>query len=255
MKHTLSCSHGNVLSYSDDGPRDGYPILVQHGLIASINDCSLFEALIAAGVRVLSMARPGYGESSPSPLSRVAEWGEIACLLADELHLAHFDVLAMSSGAPYGYAIGYRLPHKVRNLFVFSGIPALYDAQVQAAWPYPLDPQAGIPELQKLAKELFFSDLPPAARQQDDMRASMRNDCFGPALDFKLRCNDWGFVLSQVKETVYMQHGRHDNFAPVEITARLLPDCRLEIRESGEHFSPELLDAFLKTSVLPHLGK
>jgi hypothetical protein len=29
----------------------------------------------------------------------------------------------------------------------------------------------------------------------------------------------------------------------------------LEIRESGEHFSGELLDSFIKTTVLPNIGK
>jgi hypothetical protein len=52
-----------------------------------------------------------------------------------------------------------------------------------------------------------------------------------------------------------MQHSRTDNFPPVEITAELLPNCRLEIRESGEHFSSALLDSFIKTTVLPKMEK
>jgi len=65
MKHIVGYKGGNALSYSEYGDRNGYPILVQHGLIASISDYRLFDSLIGAGRRLLSVARPGYGESSP----------------------------------------------------------------------------------------------------------------------------------------------------------------------------------------------
>jgi hypothetical protein len=34
--------NGNSLSYAEYGDKNGYPILIQHGLIASINDYSIF---------------------------------------------------------------------------------------------------------------------------------------------------------------------------------------------------------------------
>ena len=254
MRRFLQYKNGNTLSYAEYGDKNGYPLLVQHGLIASINDYHLFDSLIQAGIRVICMARPGYGESSPYPMSQVAEWGEVASILADELGLSQFDVLGMSSGAPYSYAIGYKLPHKLRHIFIFSGIPALYDERVLAFWPYPINKDASITELEQLAKELFFSNLCPEALLQDDIQDSMRHNCFGIALDFRLRCNRWGFLLWEVKQTVYMQHSRTDNFAPAEITAKLLPNCHLEVRESGEHFSSELLDRFIKKTVLQNIG-
>jgi len=254
MKRVIQYKNGYTFSYAECGKKNGYPILAQHGLIASISDYHLFDSLIKAGLRVISIARPGYGESSPYPMSQMAEWGEIVSLLVDELNLSQFDLLGMSSGAPYSYAIGYKLPDKVRNIFIFSGIPALYDDNVLAVWPFPVNKDAGIAEFEKLAKELFFSNLSQEALLQNDIQDSMRNNCFGLALDFKLRCNSWGFLLSDVKQNVYMQHSRTDNFAPVEITSKLLPNCRLEIRESGEHFSSELLDSFIKTTVLPKVG-
>jgi pimeloyl-ACP methyl ester carboxylesterase len=254
MKQLLQYNNGNTFSYTAYGDENGYPLLVQHGLIASISDYHLFDSLITAGIRVISIARPGYGESSPYNMSPLVEWGEIVSLLIDELHISHLDVLGISSGAPYSYAIGYKLPDKVRNLFIFSGIPALYDDRVLAAWPFPVTRDSGIAELEELAKELFFSNLSQETLLQNDIQDSMRNNCFGIALDFKLRCNNWGFLLSDVKENVYMQHSRTDNIAAVEITSKLLPNCRLEIRENGEHFSSELLDNFLKATVLPKIG-
>jgi len=258
MKRIIQYKNGNTLSYAEYGEKNGYPILAQHGLIASISDYHLFDSLIKAGIRVICIARPGYGESSPYNMSQMAEWGEIVSILVDELNLSQFDLLGMSSGAPYSYAIGYKLPDKVRNIFIFSGIPALYDDKVLAVWPYEVNKKAGIAELEKLAKDLFFTNLSQEALLQNDIQDSMRNNCFGLALDFKLRCNSWGFLLSDVKTKVYMQHSRTDNqvpFAAVEITSKLLPNCRLEKRESGDHFSSEILDNFIKTTVLANMGK
>src|SRR5512138_390311 len=83
----------DIFSYADYGKEDGYPILVQHGLIASISDCHLFDSLLKAGIRLISIARPGYGESSPYCVSQIAEWGEIVSCLVDKLHLSQFDIL------------------------------------------------------------------------------------------------------------------------------------------------------------------
>jgi pimeloyl-ACP methyl ester carboxylesterase len=250
MKQIVRYENGNSLSFAEYGDRNGYPILVQHGLIASISDYDLFNRLLESGTRLIGIARPGYGESSPYAMRNMAEWGDIVSVLVDELKLSQFDVLGMSSGAPYSYAIGYRIPDKVRNIFIFSGTPALCDNRILPFWPYPVNKNASISELESLAKDLFFSNLSPGDLLRDDIKDSMMNNCFGIAQDFKLRCNDWGFSLSDVKAFVYMQHSKEDNQVPfitAEMTAKLLPNCRFEAREKGEHFSDEILDDFIKT--------
>ena len=258
MKRVIQYKNGHTLSYAEYGDQNGYPVLVQHGLIASNSDYHLFDSLIHSGIRLICIARPGYGDSSPHVMSCMAEWGAIVSILVDELGLPHFDLLGMSSGAPYSYAIGYRLPEKVKNIFIFSGTPALYAEAVLAVWPYPVNKNAGIPELEKLARDLFFSNLSPETIIQNDIQDSMKNDCFGIALDLQIRCRDWGFLLSEVKEKVFMQHARADSqvpFAAAEITASLFPDCRFEVREKGDHFSGELLDEFIRKTMLQNVGK
>ena len=252
MEKILNYQNGETLSYTDHGNKDGFPILIQHGMIASIKDSYLFERLSRLGTRLISIARPGYGASSPYRMKNMAEWGEIVSILVDELQLTHFDVLGMSSGAPYSYSIGYRFPDKARNIFIFSGTPALYDDAVIAHWPYPVNKSADIPELEKLARELFFLNLSQEDLLKNDIHDSMMNNCFGLAQDLKIRCLDWGFSLSEVKELVIMQHSKDDNLITAEITARLLPNCRLDIRETGGHFSEELLDNFIKTTMAEH---
>ena len=250
--------NGNVVSYAEYGDQDGDPILIQHGLIASITDHHLFGRLIETGAHLISIARPGYGASSPYVMRNIAEWGEIVAVLVDELGLSQFDVLGISSGAPYSYAIGYRFPKQVRNLFVLSGTPALYDERVLSFWPYPVNRNASITELQTLAYELFFSQLPKEDLDRADIKDSMMNGCFGIAQDLKIRCVDWGFPLSDVKGRVHMRHSKTDNSVPfitAELTSRLLPNCQLEAQEDDVHFSPEVLDNFIKTVIAGYYGK
>lgn len=252
MKQFIKYKGENYLSYAEYGNPEGYPILIQHGLIASITDVDLFESLTRLGTRLICMARPGYGVSSPYKMKNIGEWGEITSVLVDELDLPQFDVLGMSSGAPYSYAISYKLPEKVRNIFIFSGIPALYDENVLAAWPYEVKKEASLAEMQQLAHDLFFSNVSPEDLKNDDMKDSLMNDCFGIALDFLIRCRDWGFTLGDVRAAVYMEHSREDMFPLAEMTSRLLPHCQLICRESGGHFTKALLDDFINNVVSLH---
>ncbi|HEU0297207.1 MAG TPA: alpha/beta fold hydrolase [Anaerolineales bacterium] len=252
MTQIIRYKDGNALSCSEYGDWNGYPILVQHGMIASISDYHLFDQLIESGRRVICIARPGYGESSPYRMENMAEWGEIVSVLVDALKLSQFDVLGVSSGAPYSYAIGYKLPDKVRNIFIFSGIPALYDEKVIEFWPYPVQKNASITEMEKVAREIFFSHVTKEDLLRKDIEDSMMNDCFGIAQDLRLRGMDWGFTLSDVREPVYMEHSRTDSGVPfitAEMTAKLLPNCQLEMRD-GEHFSEGTLDRFIRNTIL-----
>jgi pimeloyl-ACP methyl ester carboxylesterase len=253
VKRTIPYLNGQLLAYAEYGDPTGYPILIQHGMVASIHDGDLFQPLVQAGKRLIFMARPGYGESTPYEMANIAEWGEVAAALVDELDLRDFDVFGMSSGAPYSYAIGRRYPDRAHNIYIFSGIPALYDAEVLAHWPYPVDKAATIVELERVAYELFFSNLSGEDLNKISGRDSMRNGCFGIAQDLKLRCLDWGFRLSDVSQNVTMRHGRFDEavpYATAERTASLLPNCVLETKDTGVHFSADSLADFMRTAML-----
>jgi pimeloyl-ACP methyl ester carboxylesterase len=252
MRRIMEYGNGNILSYADYGDQKGHPVLVQHGLIASISDYDLFDRLIEAGRRLICIARPGYGQSSPYQMVNMAEWGEIVSNLINNLAISQFDVLGMSSGAPYSYAIGYKIPDKVRNIYIFSGTPALYDEKVLALWPYPIQKNASIAEMQEVARDVFFPNVTKEDLSRDEIKDSMANGCFGIAQDLRLRCMDWGFILPKVRSAVYMEHSRTDSDVPfitAELTAKMIPNCQLNVRE-GEHFSKETLDEFIKNIVL-----
>jgi pimeloyl-ACP methyl ester carboxylesterase len=183
-----------------------------------------------------------------------AAWSDIVSPLIDELQLSQFDILGMSSGAPYSYAIGCKIPDRVRNIYIFSGIPALYDEMVRADWPYPAIDHQTMPEVEALAYELFFSNLTPDDLKKNAIRDSMMHHGFGVAQDLILRFKDWGFRLSDIKARVFMRHSRCDEAVPFKTavrTAELIPHCTLELVETGPHFSKEALDEFIEQTILP----
>lgn len=246
-----------ALSFTDFGPRDGFPILAQHGLIASIKHGDLFQRLVEAGARVICIARPGYGDSSPVTLHNIGDWGDLVGVVIKHLGLTRFDVLGMSSGAPYAYAIADSFPEQVRHVYIFSGIPAMYDEAVLAKWPFEIKKDSNLEEMKKLAHGLFFSNLSAQDLANDDVRDSMSNDGFGIAQDFLLRCCDWGFTLDQVRQPVFMRHARQDHGVPYEtalITSKMLPDARFFTDESEIHFSQETLDDFFEHFLIPNLS-
>jgi pimeloyl-ACP methyl ester carboxylesterase len=138
MIQKMILEDGGHLSYAEYGDKNGHPILIQHGLIASIDDSELFDRLIRSHARLVCIARPGYGSSSPCVLESFAGWADLISPLIQELELGRFDILAMSSGAPYAYSVASGFPDRVRNLYIFSGIPALYDEIVMSHWPYDI---------------------------------------------------------------------------------------------------------------------
>lgn len=244
--YTVEIGQGRHLALNEIGAAEGFPIFVNHGMVASIAEDYLFGGLAEAGFRVISVARPGYGLSSPFEMESIGEWGDIVGELAEGMRLERFDVLGLSSGAPYSYAMARAMPGRVSNLYIFSGTPALCDERVRRLWPHPSNKGATMGELQEMARRLFFGD----GVDPEDLAASdsSRNGCFGIALDLKLRERDWGFALGDIQTKVYMEHGVDDPsvpFAAAEITAGLLPHCVLDRRESGGHFSKELLDDFI----------
>jgi len=252
MINQYTYSGNKQLSYNDFGKKDGFPVLVQHGSVASIKDTGLLESL-GEHARVICVARPGYGDSSPHVLNSMLDYGAIIAGLAAEMKIAEFDVLSSSAGAPYGYAIAKACGPKTRNLYVFSGTPALYDEEIQKGWPFPVAKNLTIEESQKIAYDVFFSHCTEKDREQNDVKDSMANNCFGEAQNLRIRFKDWGFSLAEIGSKVFMQHSKKDGVIPYPLavkTAALLGNCELELLDEGDHFTVERYESFLQRTVI-----
>jgi homoserine acetyltransferase len=122
-------------------------------------------------------------------------------------------------------------------------------------WQYDINTKGSIGEFQKIANSVFFSNIPSEAKEHNDIKDSMKNDCFGVALDLMIRCKNWGFNLSTIKAKVFMQHSEGDNLVPYKtalFTSTLLPNCELRKIKSDVHFSIEVLDEFIQKVIEPN---
>ena len=248
MVKLVQLSNGLSLSYAEYGDTVGFPILTQHGMIASISDGQLFDSLSEKGFRVICIARPGYGKTSAYSMMSIQEWGAIVKEFLDVMDIKKFDVLGISSGSSYAYSILNAIPDQIRKAYIYSGIPALYDEEIQRLWPFEITPQYSIDEFKNIARNVFFSNNADEKGLGIDEKDSMMNNCFGIAQDLKLRCSNWGFRLEDVKSTICIQHCLEDKNVPfitAEMTAKKLENSIFVVKEGNDHFSKKGLDDFI----------
>jgi pimeloyl-ACP methyl ester carboxylesterase len=72
------------------------------------------------GIRLITVDRPGYGESSPHPGRTFLNWVPDIEQLADHLKIDRFGVLSHSGGSPYALAIAYKLKERVSKVVLAS---------------------------------------------------------------------------------------------------------------------------------------
>lgn len=257
MGKTLIEIDKKVIAVNDYGSQNGKVLVVNHGMIASIYDESLFDTFLEYGYRLIFIARPGYGQSSVFQMVNIGEWGILVDKVLNQLTISSCSVLGISSGAPYSYALG-KSSEKIKNIYILSGTPALYLDNIQKEWPFPVNNDATITEFQKLAKDIFFGKeyLPNGTNiNQDD---SYKNDCYGIALDLYLRTKKWGFLLEEIEKSVFMEHMKDDSSVPficAELTKKNLKKCIFTRKESGGHFNQTILNDFFMKVIHPEENK
>jgi pimeloyl-ACP methyl ester carboxylesterase len=110
---TMTLADGRALAWCEWGDPTGFPVLLLHGGPGSRLLCPDEDATAAAGVRLLTVDRPGYGGSDPRPDPTVAGWAEDAQALTDRLGLDRFAVIGFSAGGGYALACAARMPGRV----------------------------------------------------------------------------------------------------------------------------------------------
>lgn len=104
------------------GDPTGPAVLLQHGMPGSrLTAVHADEAARECGVRLLSLSRPGFGRSSPSPPS-LAGCGRDAVEVAAALDADEFAVLGISFGAPFAAATAVMAGDRVTALGIVVGM-------------------------------------------------------------------------------------------------------------------------------------
>jgi pimeloyl-ACP methyl ester carboxylesterase len=115
------------MAYCEWGDPDGRPVVLLHGAPCSRLFCPDEDATDTAGVRLLTMDRPGYGRSDPQPDRRLLDWPSDFVEFADQLELPPCPVIGWSAGGRYAMALAFRAPDRVTTLGLAASVGPVHD--------------------------------------------------------------------------------------------------------------------------------
>ena len=245
---------------------DGFPVIAFHGTPGSRLERIFSEvALREAGIRLIVIERPGYGQSEFRDGYSLLEWPDEVIRLADALALDRFSVMGFSGGGPYAAACAYKIPERlVHAALISSGaphdVPGLTDTMIPANRElFELtreDYQTAAQQLATLVDSpetlfgLFEAPAPAPdkvalanhefrAMYRANLAESMRQGMVGLAYDMAVISRPWGFAPAAITANVSVWHGEMDLNAPPAMgryLADTIPACRKHIFADQGHF-------------------
>jgi pimeloyl-ACP methyl ester carboxylesterase len=240
---------GVRLHYRDEGA--GAPLLLLHGLTASLFSWDRCAELLAGKLRVIRLDLPGHGLTGPHPAARYG-WADMASLAArflDELGIERASVAGSSLGGAVAWQLAARLPGRVDRLVLLA--PIGYPMPGKLPWPLRLLAHRVLgPALSRFTprrefmKRLAATCGDPArieARDADRQFRLFRRAGNRAALGAFLRGGpipDPRPLLARVTVPTLLLWGSRDtvaNPALAERFARDIPDARVQVIEGAGH--------------------
>jgi pimeloyl-ACP methyl ester carboxylesterase len=279
VDRTLQLKDGRQMAYSEWGDLQGRPVVFLHGMPSSRLICPDVEATESAGVRLITMDRPGYGRSDPRPGRTLLDWPDDYLELADQLDLPPCPIVGWSSGGPYALALGFRAPALVATIGLAASngpiehVPAGYSPEERAIADLLVnDRAAGLGAISERSSwlvadgwETVFSETWGEADDQvladpatlDAMkgltREAARQGSIGFSADMAAELAPWGFSMADIHLPVHVWCGESDfmvDRAQTDYLAESIPGANLVIYAGGGHLIPishwaEMLAALL----------
>jgi pimeloyl-ACP methyl ester carboxylesterase len=257
------------------GPAHGQPVLYLHGMPGGRSEQRLFadELVERVGVQLISIDRPGWGDTDPLPGDRPTRVRDVF-EVCDVLGIERCTVMGLSTGGSYALTAAAVAPERVERVVLACAqmpyddpdaiaslvpdqlalLPALragrtplleegitaYRIAVTADPIGALEPSLGSfsPEERALMAEPWFRDA-----LIDEIRAGFAQGIEG-AIDDLL---SWPVPLevdpAEVRCPVLAVHGTVDDWEPITNLRRILaqvPQARVIEVEGRSHLAPEL---------------
>ena len=131
---TITLADGRTLAYCEWGNPTGSPVMLVHGGPGSRLLCPDEDATAVAGVRLLTVDRPGYGGSGPRPDPTLLGWADDVQALADRLGLDRFAMVGWSAGGGYALACAVRMPGRISAVGL-ARRQAGISGHAECSWP------------------------------------------------------------------------------------------------------------------------
>jgi pimeloyl-ACP methyl ester carboxylesterase len=247
---------GRRIAFSQLGDPQGAPLLYAHGFPSSRREAWLVHsAACEVGARIISLDRPGYGDSDPAPGRLLGDWADDVRCVADQLGLARFGLIGVSGGGPYvlacagrlAQAPGHGLEGRIAGCTLVCPLGPIYrDEQLeqmhwaarmnlrvgqQAEWISSLvfgGPTTALLERWPALVENTRSLAAPAADRavlsepettvilNRTIADAMRNGAPGARRDLHLYTHDWEIAFEQIALPIRIWHGQADGTVPIE---------------------------------------
>jgi pimeloyl-ACP methyl ester carboxylesterase len=267
---SVTLPDGRQLGYYEFGDRGGVPCLYvpgwpASGLLGGVYD----EAACEAGVRWISLDKPGTGASDFDPDHSLLRCAADVAYLADGLGLGRFATVGESGGGPHALAMAYALADRLTTTILLAGMGPAHEKWVRDGmqpvnrWlitfaqkaPWLLRAQMGLlsrtlsdpvkarrweqslvrraSEADRRAIEQFditWLTRATAAALDDGGRAATR--------ELTMIARPWGFALSEITAPVEVWHGTEDRNVPLAIARRVIdeiPTCAANIINGQGH--------------------
>lgn len=250
---------GDKFEYSTYGPENGYPVLYMHGAVPMPFSKNLAEAVTKHNLYLIVLLRPGYGASSRIKQKNVYDYALMLNDLISNLGLKRFDVLGLSAGTPYCYALAAAYPDLVDTVSICSGIPLVNNAGIyrmnarQERFMFFLSRHlpAGfigrylVKAMESREKKRGWQDSTYGESMDDVFRKYVRPNWAGIGRSTRLQYKDWGFAAEAISGKICIYHSKADEMVPFEIarkSAELLTNSEFFEFETEEHGSEKILE-------------
>ncbi|MDF1813716.1 MAG: alpha/beta hydrolase [Verrucomicrobiales bacterium] len=265
--HHLCLPDDRVLAFSEFGCPEGIPVFYHHGWPACRLEAILYEEQAkAAGVRLISLDRPGFGESTFQDQRTLLDWPDDLSRVGDFLGFDQFHLLGHSGGGPYVAACAAKIPHRLLGTTIVAGLSPMTDRRTREGmrfmnqvllslgrrFPWLLnrmmkltrkmsqDPEQmkkGMADLPENDKAIMFAMLP---RLTDLMKVSFAQGTAGATREGRIYASPWGFELSEISVPVTIWQGTLDVNVPQsngKLFADEIPKAKFHLIEGEGHFS------------------
>ena len=270
VDRAMRLQDGRVMGYCEWGDLEGRPVVLLHGLLGSRLFCPNEEATEAAGVRLLTIDRPGYGRSDPRPDRTLLDWADDYLELAGQLDLPPCPVVGWSAGGSYALALGFRAPDLVLTIGLAASrgpidqVPGFLDELSTngraAAQLLARDRAAGVAAIEQEcawfagdgwqtmfteswgeADDRVLAEPETLEAMKQSFREGARQGSGGYAADAIAESTPWDFSVADIRQPAYIWSGESDlvvGRANADYLAGSIPRATLVTWAGAGHMFP-----------------